>query len=996
MKNLTLIFLFLNISYSITAQVNPDSLWSVWSDEAQPVVTRLEALESMAYDKYGMVVRTIPPDTAFYRAQLMYDLAQTNDLKKWMGKALKAQGNYFVRKNDFAKAIEYYIQGRTIGEEIGDKELIARNTYNIGICYLKSKDFKNGLPAFIQVAELSQALGEKRLEANALDKVSYMYMLVKEEKTTEDASIALEYLEKSLAIREELIKVDNNFKDKFVINGMKHSIKELNEQLGNTTNKTNPNTPNSKDNKEELLSTNDPIYLESLGSAALEKGDNEKALEYFFKSLKKSEALDNKSLIASNLSKIGKVYQIQGDIDQALNYLNRGSNIFKELGYLRQQISLQNTISAIYSDQGDFKEALDILSENLVYFKKSEDKVSIAGTLSNIGEIYRKQGNFTKAMENFKVALKTFEEKGYMQGVAGVSIQIGGIHYDQGNFPLALEYKTKALNISKKIGYKEGIFLAEGGIASIYEKQGIDRKAISLGKNALEFALETENVSQIRDAAFILGTNYKATGQYKEALEMNELYFQMRDSLRSEENQKAVIQLQVRSNYEKQKAIDDLENEKLVAIETQKKESQQKLSIVIGIGLLLISFLALGIFNRLKITREQKAIIEEQKKKVEQSEKYKEQFLANMSHEIRTPMHAISGMVKILKRNEHLPAQDTFLNAMHTSSDNLVVILNDVLDLSKIEAGKLDIENIPMSPTSVIENVAQILKYKAEEKGLQLNYQVENDVPSLIMGDPTRLNQVLINLAGNAIKFTEKGNVNILLQKENDRLKFSVKDTGIGISKEKVEMVFGAFEQAKDSTTRDYGGTGLGLSISKQLVELQQGKIWAESEEGKGSTFFVELPLVVAAANAVSENIITEERLNAMTTSLQGIRILLAEDNAFNQMIAQDDLSFFIKDVKIDVVENGLLAVEQFKTGNYDLILMDVQMPEMNGFEATEKIRAIEKSAGNKTRIPIIAMTASLLKSEIDHCHESGMDNYIPKPYQPEELIGPIYEEVKR
>jgi signal transduction histidine kinase/streptogramin lyase/ActR/RegA family two-component response regulator len=386
--------------------------------------------------------------------------------------------------------------------------------------------------------------------------------------------------------------------------------------------------------------------------------------------------------------------------------------------------------------------------------------------------------------------------------------------------------------------------------------------------------------------------------------------------------------------------------------------------------------------------------LEKQKERAEQSEKYKEQFLANMSHEIRTPMHAISGMVKILNRNEHPPSQDIFLNAMHASADNLVVILNDVLDLSKIEAGKLDIENIPISPISVMENVHQILKYKAEEKGLKFNYQVHEELPPLIMGDPTRLNQILINLAGNAIKFTEKGSVDIFLKKENDRLKFSIKDTGIGIPKEKVEKIFGAFEQAKDSTSRYYGGTGLGLSISKQLVELQQGEIWAESEEGKGSTFFVELPLVAAAADATSQDLITAERLKMMTDSLQGIRILLAEDNAFNQMIAQDDLSFYIKNAKIDIVENGALAVEKFKTDNYDLILMDVQMPEMNGFEATRKIRVLEK--GKNTRIPIIAMTASLLKSEIESCRQAGMDNYIPKPYQSEELIGPIFSEMNK
>ena len=387
--------------------------------------------------------------------------------------------------------------------------------------------------------------------------------------------------------------------------------------------------------------------------------------------------------------------------------------------------------------------------------------------------------------------------------------------------------------------------------------------------------------------------------------------------------------------------------------------------------------------------------LEKQKERAELSEKHKEQFLANMSHEIRTPMHAISGMVKILERNEHPPKQDVFLHAMHTSSDNLVVILNDVLDLSKIEAGKLDIESIPIKPAAVIENVIQILQYKAEEKGLNLNYQIDEDVPSLVMGDPTRLNQILLNLAGNAIKFTEKGSVDIQLQKVENQLRFSIKDTGIGIPKDKIKSIFGAFEQAKGSTSRHYGGTGLGLSISKQLVELQKGKIWVESEEGKGSTFMVELPIIAAATNAISQELITAEKLKTMASSLKGIRVLLAEDNEFNQMIAQDDLSYYIEDVKIDVVENGVLALEKLENGNYDLILMDVQMPEMNGFEATQKIRTNEELIGNEKRIPIIAMTASLLKSEVNNCYNVGMDNYIPKPYKAEELIGVIYEELK-
>ena len=210
-----------------------------------------------------------------------------------------------------------------------------------------------------------------------------------------------------------------------------------------------------------------------------------------------------------------------------------------------------------------------------------------------------------------------------------------------------------------------------------------------------------------------------------------------------------------------------------------------------------------------------------------------------------------------------------------------------------------------------------------------------------------------------------------------------------------MENIFEAFEQVKGSTSRQYRGTGLGLSISKQLVELQNGKIWAQSEVGQGSIFYVELPLMAAAADAIGKDLITGEKLKTMAASLKGVRILLAEDNAFNQMIAQDDLSFYFEDVKIDTVENGALAVEKFKTGNYDLILMDVQMPEMNGFEAAKKIREIEQSTGKEKRIPIIAMTASLLKSEIENCLAAGMDNYIPKPYKPEELIGTIFNGLK-
>lgn len=388
--------------------------------------------------------------------------------------------------------------------------------------------------------------------------------------------------------------------------------------------------------------------------------------------------------------------------------------------------------------------------------------------------------------------------------------------------------------------------------------------------------------------------------------------------------------------------------------------------------------------------------LQEQKLLAEQSEKYKEQFLANMSHEIRTPMHAISGMTNILLRNEHPAHQDKLLKAIRESSDNLLVLLNDILDLSKIEAGKIDIESIPISPKEVIENVANVMRAKAEEKGLSLTYSVSSDVPTFIYGDPTRLGQIAINLIGNGIKFTETGTIHVAVAVVKNKLRVTVKDTGIGIVPQKLEKIFELFEQAENSTTRKYGGTGLGLSITRQLVEMQHGRIWVESESGVGSEFIFELPLFPVEQGKETRDRVSEGELKKMATDLAGIRILLVEDNEFNIMVATDDLNYYIHDLQLGFAKNGQEAIEKFNEGTWDVILMDIQMPVMNGYDAAKTIREQETMQQIEVRTPIIAMTASLLKSELSMCFEAGMNSYIPKPYKIEEFIGAIHGEIKK
>ena len=380
---------------------------------------------------------------------------------------------------------------------------------------------------------------------------------------------------------------------------------------------------------------------------------------------------------------------------------------------------------------------------------------------------------------------------------------------------------------------------------------------------------------------------------------------------------------------------------------------------------------------------ERTAELSQAKDRAERSELVKQQFLANMSHEIRTPMNAIMGMTGILKRNEHLPEQEKYLNAVSQSSENLLVILNDILDLSKLEAGRTELEQVAFDPRQVIGNVRDILRYKAEEKALALTVDIAEDMPRTLVGDPTRLNQIVLNLAGNAIKFTERGSVTLRVRWVNGELRIDVIDTGIGIPQDRLHNIFEEFTQAYSDTARKYGGTGLGLTISKRLAEMQGGNITVKSEQGKGSTFTVTIPCaVVTGTHATPAQVPGAEE-----KELRNVRILLAEDNEFNAMVAQDELADAIPGVRVDVAVNGRIAVEMVQANAYDVILMDVQMPEMNGYDATKAIRAL---AGDKSRIPIIAMTANVMKEEVERCKEAGMNGYVPKPFKREELMNAI------
>ena len=389
------------------------------------------------------------------------------------------------------------------------------------------------------------------------------------------------------------------------------------------------------------------------------------------------------------------------------------------------------------------------------------------------------------------------------------------------------------------------------------------------------------------------------------------------------------------------------------------------------------------------VAQEAKSAAQAAMRKAEDAVKAKQQFLSNMSHEIRTPMNAIIGFTKVVLKTDLNAKQREYLSAIKMSGDALIVLINDILDLAKVDAGKMTFEQIPFKMELSIFAMLHLFETKIQEKNLKLEIEYDHKIPKVLLGDPVRLHQVILNLVSNAVKFTNKGciTVNVQLVSETDEkanVCFTVSDTGIGIEKAKLGKIFDNFQQASSGTSRLYGGTGLGLAIVKQLVEPQGGTITVQSEVSKGSSFSFTLGFL-----KTKENVEYEIEVPELDLELKNIKVLVAEDIALNQLLMKtilDDFGF-----ECEIASNGKIAIEKLEASYFDIVLMDLQMPEMNGFEATEYIRSTMKSD-----IPIIALTADVTTVDLAKCKAVGMNDYIAKPVDERLLFNKILVLVKK
>lgn len=721
---------------------------------------------------------------------------------------------------------------------------------------------------------------------------------------------------------------------------------------------------------------NDQLGLaKAYGNIALSykaQGDYNQAIDYCMKALKINEKIGNEAGTAAVLHNLG-----QFCFDQAYNATQssvRESNFAKAESYYAQSVAIKNklgdTHGAVRSRSGllmvlrsqeKYREALDLALELMEYAKDA-------------GPVYH-----SAAHNNLAVV---YQDLAYIETDQALQKE----YYNK-----ALYHFTRGLELRRAMGNLSDIANSLNNLGILQAELGNHVEAIKLNSEALELARSFNNREQVRNIAESLFKSYEQLKEYPEALSMYKLYVAMRDSINSDESREQLLKQELEWAFEKQQLEEAARYESAL----QQQKNLRNLSFAGGGILFLVAFI---FFNRFKLKQRaaralelKNAEVEAARERAERSEAFRSQFLANMSHEIRTPMNAIIGLTRLLKDRPLEPESRTYVDAVDHASHNLLVVINDILDLSKLEAGKMEPRLAPAHLHRELEQIATAFTERAAAKGIAFTLHMAPNVPQVVIADMPRVSQILYNLLGNAIKFTSQGAVTLTVRRLEDaggsRLSFAVSDTGIGIPPDRLEQIFESFGQVHTHDGRSYGGTGLGLTIARSLARILGGDIDVESIPGKGSVFTLHIPCSEGTEVQWREVQEAQRILLNEAHRCYPLRILLADDNEYNLLVAKDTLAKYLLAATVTTAQSGREVLQLLSQHAYDILLLDVQMPGMDGYACA---RAIRELHGDVAGIPIIAFTASVIRADIQRCFDAGMNGYVPKPFLDEDLLRPI------
>ncbi|MEM7368933.1 MAG: tetratricopeptide repeat protein [Bacteroidota bacterium] len=914
-----------------------DSLRQVWEDQSQTDANRLQALEQLSRHSFQMNEL----DSAQVFAQLLYEQALSSQSKSWMAKGLKIQG--LIRKkteDNPSEAIKLFEQSLQINRDISDRMEIASCLLEIGKLHYSQGAFDEAEQNLLDALNQYQAVNDYSGSQKSLDFLSHIYLNLGR------GGKARFYLHQALADAEK------------------------------------------KSHEQHLMT-----FLMLIGNS-YQFSSSDSALLFFNKAEEKAEQLKDTAILIHLSGNKGIIYSDIGNYRQsALNYANSlrfAEHFHDHIGIISARLGL----STIQKQQGEFETAIMHAEQALRLAREIQDDGEIINSLNTIGIVYQAKDAYQQAIPFYQEAFDLAENYGnrfiFSKGIAKTNI--ANCYKEIGDFERALPTYQEALALSRT--FQGGSFIAASlaGIGNIHFQRKEYALAIPICLEALEIAKEGVDFLQIRGPAKDLYLMYKEQGQIAKALDMHELLLTINDSIQNSENQRAVIHQQYQYEFEKQALADSLsfvQEKASTELSYQKQLANRNYLLFGGLGIALLGFVLFRYRQQIR-NREKELELQQERERKEQLaelDAMKSRFFANISHEFRTPLTLILGQNEYLKSRIDDPALDKNFDMLHRNGRRLLGLVNQVLDLSKLESGKLKLQQLPANLIPFLKNLLFSFESLADQKKISLQFR--SNTESLIsLVDLEKMERVFFNLLSNAVKFTpEHGTISLLLDQHAATVRIGIQDTGVGIVQDQLAYVFDRFYQASSSEEQSSPGTGIGLALAKELVELHEGRLSVESEAGKGSTFWVELPLITHPHIEVNSYLLqlepAEPTLPApefRESSARTEQILIVEDNPDVRSFLDQTLQGF--GYKVIQAEDGQIGLKQAKKHQPDLIISDIMMPRMDGFDFARAIRADVKSS----HIPLILLTAKASDESRIAGLETGVDAYLTKPFKAKEL----------